>query len=271
MDDDGVDQAVRAAVGHVLGSEAEPGQVVRVVGGAQVHRHVLAGRLPGGGRIGVQHDHLLDGQERLRTHRLAGDRGVLGRHEVSVGARGPLGGEREHARPERGEHHLRRRITPRSEEAGLGHRVEVLDHPRVGPGVVVLAHPRHQVLVTDAETEQEPSRERLVQGVHGGVGRQRITAVPVDDAGRDLDPRRRGHEQRGVHEGLPEHGLGDPDRSVAQLVELGGRLARHRGGHHVESTGPDAVGADVDVWVLHVVSVARDRSGPRRRSGHGLM
>ena len=46
--------------------------------------------LPLASRIGVEHDHLLHGQQRLGTHRRSSDRCVLRRHEVRERSRGAL-------------------------------------------------------------------------------------------------------------------------------------------------------------------------------------
>lgn len=58
-------------------------------------------------RIGVQYDGLLDPQERVRPHDLAGEGGVLDGHEVRVGTPGALRREPQHLRTESGEHPAR--------------------------------------------------------------------------------------------------------------------------------------------------------------------
>ncbi len=64
--------------------------------------------LAGDGRVGLEHDGLLDAQQRALAQRLAGHRRVLDGHEVGVGAGGAGGGQLEHLGAEGGQHPLGR-------------------------------------------------------------------------------------------------------------------------------------------------------------------
>ncbi len=119
-------------------------------------------------------------------HRLSCDDGVLGRNEVRMRSGGAIRGQTQHLRPESGENHLRRRFALGRQEQGLVHGIEVLDHCRVGLGVLVLADAGDQVPVRYPQAEQEPARVGLVQRLHGGVRGHGVAGVAVGDARRDL-------------------------------------------------------------------------------------
>src|SRR4029453_6742594 len=65
--DDGVDQAIAAAVTDVLVREAEGGEVVHVVRKSEVHGHVRAGYGARGRRIGLENGRLLGREQRTRA------------------------------------------------------------------------------------------------------------------------------------------------------------------------------------------------------------
>ena len=81
-----VDEPVAPTVLHVPLVEPEAQEVVDVVRESQVDGEVRAGDRPGGRRVGVQHHRLLGGQQRAVPEDGAGLVGVLGRHQVRVGA-----------------------------------------------------------------------------------------------------------------------------------------------------------------------------------------
>ena len=87
---DGVDQPVAAAVGEVVVAEAEAAQIVLVVGQADVHRRCgpARSRGPGPGRSRAAPPARRTATDPPRA--LPGLHGVLGRHQVGVGAVGPL-------------------------------------------------------------------------------------------------------------------------------------------------------------------------------------
>ena len=72
--------------------------------------------------VGLEHHHLLGRQDRVGAEDLASLGGVLDGHEVRVGARGLLGGQAQHLRPERGEHGGRALGGPDGHEDGAVHR-----------------------------------------------------------------------------------------------------------------------------------------------------
>ena len=94
-----------------------------------------------------------------------------------------------------------------------------------------------------------PSRKRppdASASSRWAVGRHVRQAVEdVGDAGGH-DQALGGRQQHGgVGSGLAAHGLGDPQRAVAELLELGGDLAGPRRGLEVELAGPDAGASQV--------------------------
>src|SRR5262249_39091511 len=76
--DDGVDQAVAAAVLEVGLAEAQPEEVVGVVRQREVQREELAADGPRGGGVRFQNDGLLGTEFRTSPQNGAGLRGVLG-------------------------------------------------------------------------------------------------------------------------------------------------------------------------------------------------
>jgi hypothetical protein len=104
---DRIDEPVAAAVLEVGVGEAEPREVVAVVGQAEIDQHVLArdrARLRG---VALEQHHLLRAQPRALAQDLPRARGVLGRHEVGMGALRGVAREREHVRAQRCEHDRR--------------------------------------------------------------------------------------------------------------------------------------------------------------------
>jgi hypothetical protein len=102
----------------------------------------------------------------------------------------------------------------------------------------VAAHLDHGS-VAHAHSQDEPvlvgPRERHGRGVRGpGVAHE-----DVGDAGSYDQTTRGTEEHRGVGEGLPALGLAEPQRRVAQLLDLGRRLLSLGGWHGVESRARD--------------------------------
>jgi hypothetical protein len=102
-----------------------------------------------------------------------------------VRPRRAVGRELQHPRPQRREH--RRRPLARSDrfEHGGIHVVEVLHHPRIGLGVVVLAHTIDEMVVTHADAQQETSRKGFLERAMRVGHRDRVARVDVGDAGGD--------------------------------------------------------------------------------------
>ena len=88
----------------------------------------------------------------------------------------------------------------------------------------MLADVLHQVLVADSETQQEASWEGFGDGALGVGRRHRVSGVDVGDAGGDPDGGGTPKQQRGYHERVAPDRLGEPDRSVAQVLQFGGEF-----------------------------------------------
>ena len=173
--DERVDQRVAAAVGEVGVRPAQPPEVARVVAQVQVGA-VDGGPAERAGRdgVGVEHHLLLGGEQRALPEDLAGEARVRRRGEVGVRARRALGGQRQHLRPERGEH-------PVLDGHALGvEDVEVVDDRVVGAAVLLRG-----LGMADADAEQEAAGvgrgDPVVRRRDLGGGR----APHVHDAGGD--------------------------------------------------------------------------------------
>ena len=75
-----------------------------------------------------------------------------------------------------------------------------------------------------------------VTAVHG----ERVTGPDPGDAGADHDARRRAEQLAREHERVASRHLGQQDRAVPELVELGGELLRPGDGLHVERVRPES-------------------------------
>ena len=259
---DGVDQAIAAGRCQVLVGVAEGAEVVGVVGQGQVAGAELAGQRPSRGRVGLQDDGLLRGQERPGAELGAGDGRVLGRHEVGVGAGRPRPRQLEHPWSQGGEDahvgRLARGVELVEVAAHLGQRRDVL-----------LAD---QPLVAHAQPEEEPvaaggaQRRRLGRDLAG------VVAPDVEDAG--------GHDEvgRGVQRGAAavEHvaarSSGDPEGAVAGRLD-GRRRRTDRTRVPAPQTAPDADSTQLDHAVTlrrcHGAGLGRGRPGVRPTSSTG--
>lgn len=131
-----------------------------------------------------------------------------------MGSGGAVARELEHPRAERGEH-----AAPRAHRrVGGVERVEELAHLRQRPRVA-LADDRP---VARAEAEDEAARVVAVQ--RGAAARDvlRLVHPDVEDAGRHGDRGGGGEHAADVAEHVAA-GVGEPDRAVAERLELGHR------------------------------------------------
>src|SRR5579884_3473675 len=214
-----VHQPVAAVVLQVAGREAQPQPVVGVVRRLEVHGQVLPGHGPGPGRVGLQDHGLLGCQEPPGTEQLPGAPGVLHRDQVGMGPGGAVPGQLQHPRPQGGQ----RPLLP-------GHRlrepvqaVQVLPHPgqrpRVAAGLVAVDH----VGVAHPQAQEEApgvGPGDLVVGPGHVLGGVRPDA---GDAGGGHQPPGGAQNLRGQ---LEDPGtVGEPERPVSQLLQLGGHLA----------------------------------------------
>ena len=243
---DRVDEPVGAAVGAVVLAEAEPKQVVPVVGEAEVDLHALAGNLPRSQRISLEHAHLLRGEQRVGPHHLARNSGVLGCLEVRVRSVGLRCCQRQHLRTERGEHPRWPLGRADGEEAGRIHAVEVDIHVGERLRIVVLAHTGDEVRMADAEAEQEPPGKCVLDGAHRRVHRHRVTRVDVGDARRQLQCRGVGEVVRGRDERIAPDRLRNPHRRNAHRLDGLHRFDRCARRHAVERPRPDSNTAQID-------------------------
>ena len=165
---------------------------------------------------------------------------MLRRREVRVRAARPRGGELEHLRPECGEHARRGLGRLDAAEDGLVHRVQVGAHRPERLRVLVAAAGDAR-RVADADPEQEAPRIGVRERPGSVRGRHRVARVDVGDARGDHGPLREREERRGLREALlrPD-ALAEPDRRVAELLELGSERARLRRAPQAERSEPHA-------------------------------
>ena len=163
-------------------------------------------------------------------------------------------GEVEHLRPERGEHdrHPVRRLGAVVERRI--HRVQVFAHGRERRAVR-LAAKLDRMPVTAAEAEQEAARERLPERVGACPRRRGIAGVDVRDSGGDDEVLRPAEGERGGGEVLPRERLADPDRGVAEPLDLGQRLAELLGGPVRHARAPHADPAEPLEGAAHAATV----------------
>ena len=103
----------------------------------------------------------------------------------------------------------------------------------------MVAHPVDQVVVAHAQAEQEAAGEGLLQAALGVGHGDGIAGVDVGDARGDRDPARRGQQDGGVDERLLVHRrLAEPERRIAELLDLGGGIALGGGGLQSEQRQP---------------------------------
>src|SRR5579859_3339876 len=134
---------------------------------------------------------------------------------------------------------------PDSAERSFVHRVEVVPHSCDRPRVVVAAL-RDAGRVADPDPEQEATRVG-VRKRPGAVGRcHRVARVDVQDPAPDDGALRPGKQRRGLGEALLRpHTLAEPDRPVAQLLELGCELTGFRGRPQAQRPQPDSDAAQL--------------------------
>ena len=102
--DEGIDEPVAATSREVVVAETKAPQIVGVVGQSQVVGEVSSAECSGHVRIGGQGHGLLRQDQARRSDRLAGQRGVRGRHVVRMGASGAGARQLKHLGPEGGQH-----------------------------------------------------------------------------------------------------------------------------------------------------------------------
>ena len=198
-EDEFVDQSIRAAVGNVVLGEAEPEQVLHVVLGSEVPLDLGAGLGPSDVGVGFEHDLVLDHEQRVGAHDLAGTARVVDRHEIRVSAERALRGETQHRWAQAGQYDVDRRLVIAEQHGvtGLVHRVEVSAHG--GHRLLVHVATRgDQRPVADAEAEDEAVTGCVGQRarrLHGCAG---IARPDAGDAGRDMQALRRCEQRGGI-------------------------------------------------------------------------
>ena len=115
----------------------------------------------------------------------------------------------------------------------------------------MLADELDEVVVADAQAQQEAAREGLVDGAQRVGHRHGVAGVDVGDAGGDLDGAGALEQPGGRHERVTPDGLGDPERPVAQLLGFSDELHALRRGQLVEHPRPDADASQVDASHAH--------------------
>ena len=123
-DDDRVEQPVTHRR-HVVGGEAEPAHVVRVVRHRQIPSEPTASDVMGLGGVVGEDGGLFGKQQRAMAKHFTGTMTVLWRDKVRVGAARPVRRQLQHLRPERREH-------PRVGRDGLLGTVQRIEERRGG-------------------------------------------------------------------------------------------------------------------------------------------
>ena len=187
--DQGIDQAVAALARDVVGGEAEPLQVRRVVRQAQVRLNRRTAERPRADRVRFQDDPLLGSQQLARTENLPGQPGVLGRNQVRMRACRPLRRQPQHPRAER------------REDPPLDRNILGVEHVEVVHQRLVWRVIRGDGLgMTDPDAEQEAPGMGRLDAVVGPGDLGRVGRPDVDDAGRDLKGAGRVQDRRNVRE-----------------------------------------------------------------------
>jgi hypothetical protein len=88
---DGINQAIAAAVDYVGVMKSEPAQIIHVIGQREIPGSVRSRDLSRFGCIGFKYDGLLYCQNPIAAQNLTGARGVFGRDEIRMSAVGSLG------------------------------------------------------------------------------------------------------------------------------------------------------------------------------------
>ena len=140
-----------------------------------------------------------------------------------MGARGATRRELEHAGTERGEHLF---LVGDWGRSGV-ERIEVLDHLREGTAVLLIAA-LHGRRVADAEPEEEPSGMRRRQLRVPSRDVVRLVHPHVEDAGGHDGAGRRVEEPSRIAEHLTAGAARDPQRPVAEPLELRSRVSGFR-------------------------------------------
>ena len=254
--DQGVDEPVAAAVGHVLIAVAESPPVVRVVRQVEVDRQVLPGERAGAGRVGAQHHRLLRCDEPVRAEGVAHDPGVLGRDQVGVRAGAAVAGEVQHLRTERSEH----TVLDRQGRRCCVEAVEVLAHPGQRLGVLTRADPLDERGVADTDADEQPPAVAI--GQLGTALRRlgRLVEPQVEDPCRHRGGRRRAEQRLDRREQIAAD-VGDPQRAVAELLELGRCVRDGTGVAVAQRHAPDAGPSECRCGHGCSLPAATERSG----------
>ena len=153
---------------------------------------------------------------------------------------GPLGGQPEHPRPQRGEQPGGRLGGVLDHIPSLIHRVEVPTHPVVRL-LVAMPPGLDRRLVADPHAQDEPAGEGVAQEpcpVGHGHG---VPGPDARDPGGHRHPLGGRQEHRGVRHGvLAPHALGEPQRGEPQLLDATSGLALLIGPKTVERERPQA-------------------------------
>jgi hypothetical protein len=175
---------------------------------------------PGLVRICLQHDRLLWQKPAVRAESAASLRGVVGRDEIRVRTPGPLSGQGEHPRPERGEHSRRRRGRLRGpvESGSLIHPIQIAAHGCIWPLVLVATDALDKTGMAHTQAKQEPLWVGLTQRELRRSHCERVTCPDVGDARCDHHAVGGRQQEAGVGQRLPVDRLADPQSSVAQLL-----------------------------------------------------
>ncbi len=231
---------VAAAAGEIVFGEAEPPEIVGVVGKRQVPGDRLAAEPAGLAGIILQQDELLCREQLSRPQDRACPERVLHRHEIRMRTVGHRRRELQHRRPESAEQARQRHGRPRPGVLDRVHRLEIRAHGRHGPPVGVAAR-GDLGRVADAHPEHEPVWMRLGDRVGTRDHRHRIAHPDIGDPAGDHDPPRRREQQGPVTERLlAVVRLAVPEGAVPELLDLGRDVTLDGGGHPAESPEPDA-------------------------------
>ncbi len=238
--DQRVDELVAAAAGEIVFAEAQPPEVVGVVGQRQVPREGLAAEPAGLAGVLLEKDELLGRKQLSGPQDRAGPKRVLHRHEIRMCTVGNRRRELQHRRSESAEQTRERHRRSRAGVLGHVHRLEIRTHGRDGPPVRVTTRGDLR-RVANAHPEHEAARIRLCDGVGARDHRHRIAHPDVRDPAGDHDPLR-GRQQEGpvAERLLAVVRLAVPESPVPELLDLDCNVTFDCGGHPTESPEPDA-------------------------------
>lgn len=240
--DDRVHQPAARAAGEVLVAEAEPLEARLLMRCREVPGDMGRGDLAGAAGVGIEHHRLFHREEGIRPHDPACPRGVLDGDEVGERAPGACGRQLEHLRAEGGQETGRSRFGRGTVDRYPVHGPQIGvhrgDRPAPGGHGVAVHFVDRVVDAVSAQAQYVPSGERLAQRARRGGGGDRVPERDVGDAGADGDaPGRRQQQPRLAHRVAAER-LPEPDRPVAQLLQLRGRFPYPPGRLAVVGEGP---------------------------------